>query len=139
LQRPQLHIAGVRGRGAGAGAGDWADRVSHSPARRHLIRRTGLTGPARPAPAAAPDHVDVAATLLQPPRCHIDVVTRTARTRTAPHRRHRPLPHPALTPQEPHPHHIVPTTGGRLGGGLGLSGYVNPGVETGGCWHQTVR
>jgi len=96
--------------------GGGTDRVACA-CRRHLIRRTGLTGPVRPGLAAAPAHVDVAATLLQPPRCHIDVVTRgrprrtgraacttrtTGTTGTACSRT-RPL-----TPEEPHPRHIVP-------------------------------
>src|SRR6185437_14082564 len=60
--------------GTGRPAASGGTGPAHSPRQRRAPRRR---------PAAAPDHVDVAATLLQPPRCHIDVVTRAARTAPA--------------------------------------------------------
>jgi hypothetical protein len=42
----------------------WTDRAPHAPAAGTSSGPADLTGPARPAPAAAPSHVDVAATLL---------------------------------------------------------------------------
>src|SRR5512146_407402 len=100
------------------GPGNWADP------RRAVLPRpgtscgapgpAGLTAPARPAAAAAPNHVDVTTTWSWPPRCHIDAVTgalRKARTRTicTTHTASttRP-PHLVLTPREPHPCRIVP-------------------------------
>jgi len=54
------------------------------------------------------------------------VVTRTRPPRTGsrrPHHGHHPLPHPALTPQEPHPCEVVPAgTGGTASHRAGLAG-----------------
>src|SRR5690348_7243973 len=138
------------GRGRATGLTVRRMRLPSAPHPAHRPHR-----PRRPRTDRRTYHVDVAATLLQPPRCHIDVVTRgrprctggaacTMRTTGTVCSRARPL-----TPEEPHPYDVEPVKAGTIcvvpaaGPGPGrpavAAGLPGPALLTGTDCAQPVR